>query len=1399
MSDNNERLKEQLKKNDGREKIKVLLELANASIDHSNADSFQYAEKAFNLAQENKYTEGESEALRYIGNSFFRIGDYSEALRSFQQALSIEKKLNRTDQIAGMLNNIAMVLGQTGSLDQAIEHLHKALDLQKKNGGDEGIARTYNNLGTCYKKLKNYDKSLDYYYKSLSIAKEANQPKIIALMLTNIAAIFSQQGKNNQALERFQEAYQIRKNLEDSYGIASSSMYISECLLKMGEIDEAMLYTEECVNLAEAENFKWLLKTGYRLLSSAFERKGESEKALNFHKRFTELKDALYSEENARNIAQMQAHYDAQQKTAEIEALEIKVRERTSELEARKETLEHEINERRQIENELRENEDRYRNLFQNAQVGLFRTRVEDGKILESNDRLVEMFGYEDRKEFVGRYYTSKNYVDPGTREKMLEIIENNGRVENFEARFYRKDGSAFWAKYSAHIDREKGWIEGVAEDITDLKEAQKENKNRLEFEKTIARISSKFVGIKNIDAAINDSLADIGKISGADRAYLFQFSLNGLAMDNTHEWCAENVNPQIDNLKDLPVDMFPWWMKKLENDEIIHITNVSKMPPEASVEKEILESQDVKSLLVMPVKSGMGLVGFLGFDNVTRTGRWSKYNLNNLRISSEIIGRAIEHNRAEKALQKSENRFRVALEGSPIIVWNQDKELRYSWIYNPHPAFKIEDTIGKTDEQLFPADNAAHLTKIKRSVLETGVPAREEVCNIIEGNSYYYDLYIEPLRDANGGVEEIACASLDITERKRIEKALMESEVQFRTIVEGTNACLFRTDRRGRFTYANEAAFRTLDCSRDDLIGKFYLNFVHKEDKKLIHDQVLGLTSKNSGEVNTELRFETQKGSVGWFIFLINPVVDKGQVTGFNGVAQDVTELKKIDRDLQKSRNRLSGIIEAIPDFMSIINRDFNILWANENVKKTFGGDFGDKKCYETYHRFEKPCKDCIIAKVFEDGKTHRHETEAVSAAGEKIYELSIASPVSKDADGKIETVIEVSRDMTEYKKLEEQYQQVQKMESVGRLAGGVAHDFNNLLTVISGHAQMMLLSIENDDPFKPDVQEISDAADRAANLTNQLLIFSRRHEVQLKPQNINKSISNITKMVKRLIGEDIDLKTKLKRNLWKANIDEGQMEQVIVNMCLNARDAMPNGGNLVISTDNKTVENEYSEINPEIKTGDYVLLTISDTGCGMTEEVASRVFDPFYTTKEIGEGTGLGLSTVYGIIKKSNGHIKVYSQPDIGTAFKIYLPRTMEPEAKTEKHAVREEQLHGNEALLIVEDDDRVRNMTVKILKKYGYKIIEAENGDAGIIKCRDYAGKIDLIITDLIMPGMDGRQFIDRIAEFMPEIKVLFMSGYTFDTVANKGIIESEVNFLFKPYKPVELIQKVRNILN
>jgi PAS domain S-box-containing protein len=511
------------------------------------------------------------------------------------------------------------------------------------------------------------------------------------------------------------------------------------------------------------------------------------------------------------------------------------------------------------------------------------------------------------------------------------------------------------------------------------------------------------------------------------------------------------------------------------------------------------------------------------------------------------------------------------------------------------------------------------------------------------------------------------------------------------------------------------------------------------------------------------------------------------------------LVERGRAQQVLQTNEERYRDVVENARDLIYYHDLQGNYRAVNQAVETITG-----------YSRDEALRMNITDTVAPDDLERARHMI-ARKLAGEKItaYRLKI---VAKDGrqiavevntrlvrrKGKVIGVQGIARDVTERLHIEEQLRQAQKMEAVGQLAGGIAHDFNNLLTVITGYSELALRRLPVEDTLRHHVAEIKKAGVRAATLTRQLLAFSRKQVLQPKVIDLNSIVANMGEMMRRLIGEDVELRTVLAPELGSTKADPGQIEQVIMNLVVNARDAMPHGGNLIIETENVYLNESYTESHISVRPGAYVMLAVSDTGEGISTENKEHIFEPFFTTKETGRGTGLGLSTVYGIVKQSGGNIWVYSEVGQGTVFKVYLPRVDEvPQEYTRRGDVAET-LHGNETVLVAEDDQRVRSLVREVLEHYGYRVLAAERGDIALQLAQQCDGPIDLLLTDVVMPKMSGRTVADQLRTIHPELKVLYMSGYTDESIVHHGVLDPNTPFLQKPFTPQVLARKVRGVL-
>ncbi len=517
--------------------------------------------------------------------------------------------------------------------------------------------------------------------------------------------------------------------------------------------------------------------------------------------------------------------------------------------------------------------------------------------------------------------------------------------------------------------------------------------------------------------------------------------------------------------------------------------------------------------------------------------------------------------------------------------------------------------------------------------------------------------------------------------------------------------------------------------------------------------------------------------------------------------VRWEISVRVRAEEELRESERRYRSLVDNIDLGVTLLSSDYTVLMTNAVQAKLFGllpRECVGRKCFDVFAKRTTVCPACPGVPAVSAGLPSEVETLSIRADGSRVNVRVQAFPIVGQ-DGTTTGLIEVVEDITDRKRLQEQLQHAVKMEAVGRLAGGVAHDFNNLLTAIIGYANIMLKQPHGDDNHRDKLTQINRAAERAAGLTRQLLAFSRKQVLDRKILDVNASISDFKKILRRLIGEDISFRTVLDPSLGKIEADPGQIEQILLNLVVNARDAMPTGGTLTVHTANVELDETFCRSRTGLRPGPYVTVTATDTGHGMTEEVISHIFEPFFTTKEKGSGTGLGLSTVYGIVKMHQGHIDVHSTCGAGAEFRVYLPLVedaLEPPAEA---AGSPSQPKGEETILLVEDEEMVRDLSGNILDMLGYTVLKAASPDEALQLCQQTAKPVDLLLSDVVLPQMDGRSLFYRVSALFPTLKVLYMSGYTGDSVAYQGVAHAGLPLLQKPFSPDRLANAVRDALD
>jgi two-component system, cell cycle sensor histidine kinase and response regulator CckA len=645
-----------------------------------------------------------------------------------------------------------------------------------------------------------------------------------------------------------------------------------------------------------------------------------------------------------------------------------------------------------------------------------------------------------------------------------------------------------------------------------------------------------------------------------------------------------------------------------------------------------------------------------------------------------------------------------------------------------------------------------------------------------------------------------------DITERRRVEEAFRESETKYKALVETTDTGYVILDPEGKVLDANPEYVRlTGHGELLEILGRKVVEWTAPHDIVRNAEEVRKCLEQGFVR-NLELDYVNAEGRFTP-IEINATTLQTAEGRRIVTLCRDISErkrameaLKHAEQALRKSTEYLDRIINCIGDPIFVKDHQHAFVLVNDAFCLLAGKQRQDllgKKIGELLPKKEADLISEHEELVFQTGKESIIEEEFVDAKGETRTNMT-RTTILKDEAGK-EQIVGVIRDITEHRRLEAQFMQSQKMEAIGVLAGGVAHDFNNLLSVINGYSDLLLSDLGPDYAGIKELEQIKQAGKHAASLTSQLLAFSRRQVFQPSVIDLNAVVSGTCKILRRIIGESIDLAVLAQPDLWFVEADPGQIEQVIMNLAVNARDAMPKGGRLTIETVNVLLDEVLIRELPGMSAGPHVMLVVGDSGTGIDRETQAHIFEPFFTTKELGKGTGLGLSTVYGIIRQSNGFIGVSSEVGKGTTFKIYLPRALS-ESKYSGGAVKDGiDLSGTETVLLVEDEGAVRGLAARILNDRSYRVIEAANGKEALRIAHQFAGEIHLILTDVVMPEMGGPELVARIRKVRPAAKALFVSGYASEDIVQHGLLDSHSALLLKPFTPASLARKVREVID
>jgi two-component system, cell cycle sensor histidine kinase and response regulator CckA len=769
------------------------------------------------------------------------------------------------------------------------------------------------------------------------------------------------------------------------------------------------------------------------------------------------------------------------------------------------------------------------------------------------------------------------------------------------------------------------------------------------------------------------------------------------------------------------------------------------------------------------------------------------------------LLGSLIYFHRRDlmmRAVKQDEKKFKALLESPPdvMIILNRTGHIVFVNSATERMfGYRLEELLGKPFQMLVPQRfEVATVEYYERFFtspeLQEQMQRREAICRRNDGSEFPAEINSTPIETLQGAV--VGVAVRDISQRKQAEEALRQSEERYRTLFENAPVGIYRTTPDGRILAANPALVRILGYASFEDLAKPNLNtsFFAPEYPR---SHFISLMEEKGTVAGLECVWHKKDGEALLIRENARAIRDaSGKILYYEGTAEDITEHKRAEEE----NTRLVTAIEQSAEGVVVTNTRGEIEYVNPAFTRMTG--YSREEALGQNPRVLKSGKHDpefyrqLWAMIL-DGQSWHGELVNRRKDGTFYTEQMSIAPV-RGSQGEVTHFIATKQDVTERKVMEAQLQQAAKIEAVGRLAGGVAHDFNNLLTIINGYSELLLDELGSDETLSGYLKEIHNAGDHAAALTSQLLAFSRRQVLAPHVLDLNSVVSTLESMLRRLIGEDIELLTNLSPTLGLIKADPGQIDQVIMNLAVNARDAMPFGGKLTIETSNVEIDESYAHKHPTVKPFPHVMLAVTDTGAGMTPEIQEHIFEPFFTTKEKGKGTGLGLATVYGIVKQSGGSIWVYSELGKGTVFKVYFPLVSETTETGDKPASDLDPSLGTETILLVEDEEGVRSLVRLALSAVGYHVLETTDPESALATCASHDGPIHLLLTDVVMPQMSGPIVATKVTALRPGIRVLYMSGYTDDAVVHHGVLSQEMPFIQKPFSPLALRKKIREVL-
>jgi two-component system, cell cycle sensor histidine kinase and response regulator CckA len=1206
------------------------------------------------------------------------------------------------------------------------------------------------------------------------------------------------------------------------------------------------------------------------------------------------------------------------------------------------------ITKRKRAEEELRKSEQRYRDLVKNAREAIVVSQ--DGLVRFVNPETSRMTGYPD-KELISKPFIE--FVHPDDQSAVIERHRRRMMGEDLPfrqtLRIIGQDGKIVWIENnSIAIDWEnKRATLNLISDITERKQAEEALHYRIQFEGLITDISTHFINLASneIDRGINRALQTIGEFIDVDRSYVFLFCEDGATMNNTHEWCAEGIEPQIQRIKGIPTDAFQWSLERIRRSEVVHIPRVADLPPEASAEKEEFQATNIQSLIMVPIVYGKVALGFLGLDSVRAEREWGQDIIALLRIAGEIFANALERKQAEEALRKERDRAQQYLDVAGVMLVALNKAGQVTLINrrggNILGYDQEEDLLGKNwfDQHVPP--------KIRKNV-------KDVFDQLVKGETEPVEYYENPvltksgeerliawhnivLRDDSGDISGTLSSGEDITKRKRAEEALERSEATLRSIFRASPVGIGLVSDRV-FQWTNETLHWMLGYAEEELKGQSArMIYPSQEEYERVGSIKYGKIAER-GTGSMETRWQRKDGAIIDVLLSSTPIDPADLSKGVTFTALDITERVRSEKERARAEEALRQSKTDLEKAQSVAHvgswkwnvQTNQLAWSDEMYrifginKESFSGSLEaviagaihpedrskveasnlsvirDKRPYPVEYRvvrsdgsvrvvwaeageltLDEASNPLILTGIVQDiteRKQAEEERERLLAqiqeqvqrvqqimdtvpAGVILLDIEnhvvLANPLGRrdlailadtlvggtllqlgnrplaelltsppeglwhelSAEGQTFQVIArpieesatpkgwvlIIRDITQQREVERRIQQQERLAAVGQLAAGIAHDFNNIMAVITLYAGMSLRTSQVPQKVYERLEIIDQQARRASDLIQQILDFSRRAVLERHPMELMTFLKEQAKLLRRTLPENIQIDLTADEDEYMVNADLTRVQQMIMNLATNARDAMPEGGQLRIGLEKVWITDPKNAPLPEMTPGEWVCVTVADTGSGIPADVLPHIYDPFFTTKPVGSGTGLGLSQVYGIVKQHEGYIDVTTWEGEGTTFAIYLPSLAQRQPETTSYEAETLIQGQGQTILVVEDDAATRAALVDSLELLNYRVIETANGREALAILEQQAGRADaaeqiaLVLSDMVMPEMGGRALLHALREKPLNTRIVFLTGHpldeeTFEDLHSQGL----QGWLLKPLSIEQLSQTLAQAL-